>query len=141
MRIARSLRTPFSSKAIVAGDVSFLDHQRVVALGGVVTAGQLVTEATSAYTLLLADACKTIEMANSSVSVVTIPPTTSQAIPVGTYYNIVRTGAGAVSITTGSGVTLNSVSSARIVNGQYAMATVYKSTGNTWIAGGALSTV
>jgi hypothetical protein len=138
LNYARSVRGGWSASA-EAGEIAFPDHQRVVALGGIRTAGGLVTEATSAYTLAVTDGCKTIEMNNSSASVVTIPPTSSAAIPIGTYYNIVRRGAGTVTLTTGSGVTLNSVASARGLTSQYSVAIVYKSTSNTWIASGSLS--
>lgn len=115
---------------------------------GKVTAGQIsripsaiTVDATTAYTLVLTDAGKTVEINNSSAAIITIPATGSVNFLDGTYVNIVRKGAGAVSVTTGTAVTILSKSSARILTSQYSMATIYKSSANSWILGGDVSTV
>jgi hypothetical protein len=113
-----------------------------ISMGGIpVLSGSIVVDATTARTLAITDAAKILEFTNSSASVCTIPGSASVAFPDGTFINITRKGAGALSITTGSGVTLLSKSSARIFSGQYSMATLYKSSADSWIAGGDLSTV
>jgi hypothetical protein len=110
-------------------------------LNGVpVISGSIVEEATTAKTLALTDATKTIEFTNSSASVLTIPSSGSVAFVDGTYINLTRKGSGAVSVTTGAGVTLLSKSSARILSAQYSMATIYKSSADSWILGGDVST-
>lgn len=115
---------------------------------GKVTAGQIsripsaiTVDATTAYTLVLTDAGKTVEIDNSSAAVLTIPSSGSVNFLDGTYVNITRKGSGSVTLSTGTGVTLLSRSSARILAGQYSLATIYKSSANSWIAGGDLSTV
>jgi hypothetical protein len=114
---------------------------------GKVTAGQIsripsgiTVDATTAYTLVLTDAGKTVEINNSSAAVLTIPPSTAVGFLDGTYVNIVRKGSGAVSVTTGSGVTILSKSSARILTSQYSAATIYRSSANSWILAGDVST-
>ncbi len=115
---------------------------------GKVTVGQIsrcpsaiTVGATTAYTLVLTDAGKTVEINNSSAAIITIPATGSVNFLDGTYINIVRKGSGAVSVTTGTAVTILSKSSARILTSQYSMATIYKSSANSWILGGDVSTV
>jgi redox-sensitive bicupin YhaK (pirin superfamily) len=115
---------------------------------GKVTAGQIsripsaiTVNATTAYTLVLTDAGKTVEINNSSAAILTIPSSTGVNFLDGTYVNIVRKGAGAVSLTTAANVTILSKASARILSTQYSLATVYKSSANSWIACGDLSTV
>lgn len=102
---------------------------------------EFIIETTTARTLADTDMGKKIEISNSSASVVTIPPSSSVTTPDGAWFEIVRKGTGAVSITTGAGVTLNSKSSARILSHQYGVATIYRSSANSWIAYGDLSTV
>jgi hypothetical protein len=114
----------------------------VISMAGVsVLSGAIVVEATTARTLALTDAAKVIEFTNSSASVCTVPGSASVAFADGSFINITRKGAGALSLTTGTGVTLLSKSSARILTGQYSMATLYKSSADSWILGGDLSTV
>lgn len=112
-----------------------------ISMGGVpVLSGAIVVEATTAKTLALTDAAKVVEFTNTSASICTIPGSASVAFPDGTFINLTRKGSGAVSVTTGTGVTLLSKSSARILTGQYSMATLYKSSADSWILGGDLST-
>jgi hypothetical protein len=114
----------------------------ILALEGVpVVSGGITVDATTSHTLAMTDAAKVLEMTNAGASVVVIPPSSSVAFPDGSFVNITRKGAGAVSVTTGAGVTLLSKSSGRILSGQYSMATVYKSSDNSWILGGDVSTV
>jgi hypothetical protein len=114
----------------------------IISMAGVpVLSGGIVVEATTARTLSLTDAAKVIEFTNSSASICTVPGSASVAFPDGTFVNITRKGAGALSLTTGTGVTLLSKSSARILTGQYSMATLYKSSADSWILGGDVSTV
>lgn len=61
----------------------------------------------TAYTLSLADAGACVRMTGSSASTVTVPTAAAAAFPVGASIAIRRAGAGAVSITGASGVTVN----------------------------------
>jgi hypothetical protein len=88
---------------------------------------------TTDYTLVLADAGKTINMNVSTANAITIPPNSSVAFPIGTTINIVQTGTGQVTVTAGSGVTLNSRNSNTKIAAQYSGATIIKLDTNTWI--------
>jgi len=73
-------------------------------------AAQLVainTQTGTAYTLALSDANKAVECSNASAITLTVPPNSSVAFPVGTVIEVVQTGAGAITLAAGSGVTIN----------------------------------
>jgi hypothetical protein len=92
------------------------------------------------YTLVLADAGKWVRCSNASAIALTVPPNSSVAFPVGTVVTISQAGAGAVTITAGSGVTINKRSALTLVtNGQYAVAGIMKSATDTWTAFGDLA--
>ena len=93
---------------------------------------------TANYTLVLSDAGKMLEMANSSARTFTIPPNSSVAFPVGTYINFCRTGTGAVSFLAGSGVTIRAPRGTSIAT-QYGSATIYKRATNEWVVSGDLN--
>jgi hypothetical protein len=93
---------------------------------------------TTSYTLVLGDAGKTIEMNSASATVVTIPPNSSVAFPVGTVIEICRIGAGSVTITDGSGVTIpNRLEAAgttsRTIANQWSAATLRKRATDVWV--------
>ena len=91
------------------------------------------------YTLALSDAGKTVLMASGSAQTLTIPTNTTAAFPIGTKIDIIQTGAGACSIAPVDGtVTLNSDTSKRTINVQYAAATLLKTNTNEWVLIGAL---
>ena len=60
----------------------------------------------TAYTLVLDDAGKVVEMSNASANTVTVPPSSSVAFPTGTVVEVCQVGAGQTSVVAGSGVTL-----------------------------------
>jgi hypothetical protein len=93
---------------------------------------------TGSYTLVLGDAGKTIEMNSASATVVTIPPNSSVAFPVGTVIEICRIGAGSVTITDGSGVTIpNRLEAAgttsRTIANQWSSAALRKRATDVWV--------
>lgn len=102
-----------------------------------ITAVDINSQAAS-YTLVLADASKLILMTSGSAQTVTIPPNSSVAFPVGTKIDIVQTGAGQCDVAPGAGVTLNSDTSKRKVNVQYAAVSCIKTATDTWLLVGAL---
>jgi hypothetical protein len=92
----------------------------------------------SSYTLVASDLGKLVELNNASAVTLTIP-TDSVAFTEGDRIDIIQTGAGQVTLTPGSGVTLNSDSSKRKLLSQWAACTVIKRGANSWVAIGNLT--
>ncbi len=93
----------------------------------------------ASYTTVLTDDGKLITVSNASANTLTIPPNSSVAYGIGTQINIAQLGAGQVTITAGSGVTLNSAGAKLKLSAQYAVATCVKTDTNTWFVCGSLS--
>jgi hypothetical protein len=97
----------------------------------------------TAYTLVLGDAGRLIEMSNAAANAVTVPPNSTVAFPIGTAIDIVQTGAGVTTITPGAGVTINYYSptsaATRTIKAQWAGATLIKRATNTWVLIGNLT--
>ena len=91
-----------------------------------------------AYTLALSDYTSgaIIEMNNSSVNTVTIPPNSSVAFPVGAVILVRQLGAGATTIVAGSGVTINNAHATAKLYGRYASATIHQRATNVWVLEG-----
>lgn len=89
------------------------------------------------YILVLSDAGKMIRASNASAITITIPPNSSVAFPTGTTIYFEQTGAGAVSVAPGSGVTI--LSTARTTPAQYSTIQIYKIDTDTWnVIGGTI---
>lgn len=97
------------------------------------------SEAGTSYTGVLADANKYIRFTNGSAVAFTIPANASVAYPVDTVLSIEQAGAGVVTLTPDTGVTINSRGGFLATAGQYAVAQVKKVATNTWIAIGDLA--
>ncbi len=97
------------------------------------------TQATTDYTLALADQGKTVEMNHADPNTVEVPPNTDVAFPIGTRIDIVQYGVGQTTIVGGTGVTVNSESGNLAVSARYSGATLYKRATNEWVAIGALT--
>jgi hypothetical protein len=109
---------------------------RVTALeAGTVTAN---SQTGTAYTLVLADVGKVVEMTNAAANTATIPPTSSVSWPVGTVIEIYQGGAGQTTVAPGSGVTLRAPDGAKIAK-QYASASLRMRANDEWIIAGATS--
>lgn len=80
------------------------------------------------YTLVLADAGKTITRSNASASTQTLPQNSDVAIPTGTIINIINIGAGLVTFAAGTGATITGLASLT----QYQSATMIKTGTNSW---------
>jgi len=90
------------------------------------------------YTLALADAGKIVTSSHTDPQTITIPPNSSIAYPVGTQIEIYQLGAGVTSVTAGSGVTLNGVSTGTgALNAQYSAVSCFKIATDTWLMAGA----
>jgi len=92
----------------------------------------------SAYTLVLSDVGKMVEMNNSSSNTLTIPPNSSQAISIGSQIIILQTGTGQTTIAGGIGVTVNGSPGLKL-RAQWTSATLVKRDTNTWIVMGDLA--
>lgn len=87
----------------------------------------------TSYTLVLTDAGKQVTMTNASASTLTIPPNASVAYDVGTRIQVIQLGAGAVTLTPGSAVTISSLATTLVMS-QFQVATLIKTATNTWVA-------
>lgn len=108
-------------------DTSVLAAQRIT-----------VNAQTAAYTLVLADAGKAVEVTSASTVNVTVPPNTTAAFPVGTVIEVAQMGAGQVVLIAGSGVTLRTAASLT-TRAQYATVTLRKRATDEWIVAGDLT--
>lgn len=102
-----------------------------------VLAAQLVAinAQTAAYTLDLTDANKAVEVTTASAVAVTVPPNSSKAFAVGTVIEVVQLGAGQVTLTPGSGVTLQQASGLK-TRAQYSVVVLRKRATDVWIVAG-----
>ena len=91
------------------------------------------------YTLVLADVAKIVTLSNSSAITLTVPPESSVAWPTGTTIVLAALGTGTVTISPGSGVTINSAGAAVDIGAQYGVATLLKTGTDTWLLFGNLA--
>ena len=87
----------------------------------------------TSYSLVLSDAGKMITLTNSSAITLTVPPNSSVAFPTGTQILIYQGGAGTVTASPGSGVTINSSSSELDTAAQYSVCGLMKLGTDTWV--------
>lgn len=93
----------------------------------------------TAYTLVLTDGTKWLELSNAAAVTLTVPPNSSVAFPVGTVIQGMQTGAGQVTIVAGVGVTLNGSPGLKVA-AQYGSFGLIKVATDTWRVFGRLST-
>ncbi|EAS0269348.1 hypothetical protein E7939_21895 [Salmonella enterica] len=105
-------------------DTSVLAAQRIT-----------VNAQTGAYTLVLADANKAIEVTTTSAVNLTIPTDASVAFPVGTVIEVDQMGAGKVTIVGASGVTIQSAATPT-TRAQYSALVLRKRAANLWLVTG-----
>lgn len=100
---------------------------------------QLVVNAqTTSYTLALSDQGGLVTVATASASTLTIPPNSTVAFATGTVVIVAALGDGQVTLTPGSGVTINSTPGLKLRT-KFSAATLVKTGTNTWLAIGDLS--
>jgi hypothetical protein len=97
-----------------------------------------VNTVTTGYTLALTDIGKVVEMNDASSRTITVPASASVAFAVGARVDLLRYGAGAVTIAAASGVTIRSRNSALGIATRYGGASLYKRASNEWVAVGDL---
>lgn len=91
---------------------------------------------TAAYTLVIADSTKTVEMNVASANNLTIPTNVAVGFAIGTNVNVAQLGAGQTTIVPAGGVTLRSYNGNLKLAGQYAMCSLIKrATDEWWVAG------
>lgn len=87
----------------------------------------------ASYEPALDDAGKTITFDSASATTITIPPNSSKAFPLGTRFDVLRMGTGAVTFVQGSGVTILSKNSNKNIASRWSGATIVKTDTNTWV--------
>lgn len=98
-----------------------------------------VSGQTANYTAVLADADDYIRMNLAGAGTFTVPANASVAFPVGTRLYVEQRGAGVVTITPDTGVTIRSRGSVYNTGGQYAVAALVKVDTDTWVLSGDLA--
>jgi len=94
------------------------------------------------YTTVLADNGKLTTLTNASAIAVTIPPNSSVAYPEGAQINMAQLGAGQVTVSGGSGVTIVSTgatASAPKARAQYSTLTAVQTSTDNWLVMGDIS--
>lgn len=106
------------------------DHSSTAGGGAINIA--LNSQTGTAYTAALTDNNKIITLDNASAITFTIPLNSSVAFPTGAMVNIMQKGAGEVSVTGASGVSVSSGNGYK-TRAQYSLATVIKLDTNSWV--------
>lgn len=92
------------------------------------------------YTFAATDSFNTVvTLANASAIAVTIPTNATTAFPVGTVLNFAQTGAGQVTVSGASGVTLTSVGATAATpktRAQYSAGSAIQTSANNWLVVG-----
>lgn len=91
------------------------------------------------YTLVLADAYRTVEMSNALGNTLTVPTNASVAFPIGTTISLAQMGVGQTTIAAAGGVTIRSLLGNLKVVGQYGVAVLVKRATDEWVLSGNLS--
>lgn len=94
------------------------------------------------YTTVLADNGKLVTLSNASAIAVTIPPNSSVAYAVGAQLNLAQTGAGQVTVSGGSGVTVVSTGATAAspkTRAQYSTMTAIQTSADNWLVIGDIS--
>ena len=127
-------------------DFSGAEYDTLV-VGGLETEGLIVTgtsdiryktnSQSTAYTLVLADTGKIVEMNVGSGNNLTVPLNSSVPFPVGSQITIIQTGSGQTTLVGTGGVTLNGSPGLKL-RAQWSSATLIKRATDTWVAVGDL---
>jgi hypothetical protein len=96
------------------------------------TAG-INTQTGTTYTFATADAGKFVTFGASAATTATVPTNASVAFSTGTVINLVQLGAGEVTVSGASGVTVSATDSATKLAAQYAAAQLLKTATDDWV--------
>lgn len=91
-------------------------------------------DTTTSLTLALTDKGDVVSLSNASAVAVTIPTNASVPFDTNTQIDIVNLGAGTVTVSGDTGVTVNGVSAGSFTLAQHAGATILKVASDTWVA-------
>ena len=97
------------------------------------------TQTGTTYTPVLADAERYIQLNNAGAITLTVPSDTTTALPIGTTITFEQTGAGTVTFTADTGVTINSRGAVVATAGQFSVASIIKTAANTFTLTGDLA--
>ena len=120
---------------ISAARLQYIEDGLEAAAAPTVTA---TTQAGTSYTLVLADAGTAVEFTSASSVTVTVPPNASVAYATGTIIELLRYGAGTLTVAPGAGVTIRSPGSLLSANSQYSSLSLRKRATNEWVLAGDL---
>jgi hypothetical protein len=98
----------------------------------------IITESTTARTLVIGDAFKYIRTTSASATTITVPLNSSVAFAIGTQIDVFQAGAGQVTFAATGGVTINYNTGLKI-GAQYKAATLKKVATDAWDLVGGLS--
>lgn len=119
----------------VQGGVAELDTEvglHAIALDFKVDHTQTLNNQTgTSYTLVYEDSTKLVTLSNAGAITLTVPPYSSVDLPIGSWVDLLQLGAGAVTVTPGSGVTIRATPSA-VFRAQYSGATLVKIDTDVW---------
>ena len=127
------------SEAYVDGDVLSAANYNATNEGiNDLAFGVLNAQTGTSYTLALTDVAKVVTLTNGSAITLTVPTNATVAFPIGTQILLYQGGAGNVTITPASGVTIRSDGSKLKLNAQSAVAGLLKLGTDEWVAFGNL---
>ena len=106
----------------------------VVSTGYLFNSGGIVTEATTARTLTVADSGKVLYFTNTS----SVTVTTANTLGAGFSFALIQANSGQITVSAGVNTTVNAFASSTKTAGQFAMATIFAPVANTFILGGNL---
>lgn len=124
-----------------AGNVGDLTVSQVKALLALTHAdiGYNVNNQAASYTAASVDQNGWVRFTGAGAQVLTIPPNSSVAFPVGTEISFSQAGAGGVTVAAGAGVTINSRGGLVSLAGQYGVGAVKQVAANLWTLMGDLA--
>jgi hypothetical protein len=122
------------SNSIVNADIATNAAIELDKLADVATNANTAT----AYTLVLADKNKVVELNNASAIALTVPADNTVNYATGTQITLLQTGAGQVTIAGAAGVTVNATPGLKM-RATWSSVTLLKRAANTWVAMGDLS--
>ncbi len=118
-----------------------VDGTTILSASGVISAVAqglvLSSQGGSSYSFVLGDANQYISFTGTCTA--TVQPNGTVAFPVGTTLTLEQSGSGAVTISAGAGVTINSAGNLFKTNGQWAVVELVKKATNTWTLFGNLA--
>lgn len=105
---------------LTAGDIANINKEKYIGAN---------KQTGTAYTLVLADAGKIVEMNNIAANVLTIPANAAVAFPINTRIDIVQYGAGVTSVA----ITTDTLRGELVSQGQYKPLSLWKRAATEWI--------